>query len=71
MVHAQTSYEDAFCDHYDFSVECYEYWARAEGKIVAFVDVYTARVQKQDPAVALANLRTMQDQLATAIQYYQ
>ncbi len=67
---AQASYEDSFCSYYSYTVECYAYWDKAETKITAFVDAYTQKIKSQHPNDAIPKLRTMQDQVATAVQYY-
>ncbi len=68
---AQTSvYEDSFCAHYSYSVDCYAYRKNAETKISTFVDLYVKKIKQQPWTQALTNLRNMHDQLETALQYY-
>ena len=67
---ANSAYEKEFCAHYDHSVDCYIYRDNAQTKITRFVDLYVAKVEKQEPSQALTNVRNMHDQLETAQQYY-
>ncbi len=70
IVFGQSSYDDAFCEYYSYTVECYTYWAKAQTKISNFVEVYVASLQTKSPEAALTKLRNMDDQLAQAVQYY-
>jgi len=69
-VFANSTYEEAFCAHYEYSVDCYIYWENAQTKITKFVDVYVQKMKEEEPRVALTKLRNMSDQLESAQQFY-